>query len=131
MNLKNTPPDLSTYNALLERILNATSKQSEVIDGENRFCAMMDTLEEMDHRYNIKPNAESWGYVLKELVNCGDFRMGWIAIATMENSGITPPADLVQANQANADKAKASNSDFPANLRRAAPEGFDVKAWGL
>ena len=33
MNLANCPPDLTTYNALLERICNAKSKQSTPIPG--------------------------------------------------------------------------------------------------
>ena len=84
--------------------------------GENKFCAMMvcifffqlafresnrqhknsqDVLEEMDHRYNIKPNAESWTYLLKDLVLSGDFRLGWVCIAGMKSMKIEPPADLV------------------------------------
>jgi len=131
MNLANCPPDLATYNALLERILGCKSKRKEPIPGENKFCAMMDILEEMDHRYNIKPNAESWTYLLKELVVAGDFRLGWLCIAGMKSMKIEPPADLVAANEAIADKAKASGSDFPAALRRPPPETFDPKAWGL
>ena len=56
---------------------------------------MMDILEEMDHRYNIKPNAESWSYLLKELVATGDFRMGWLCIAGMKSLKIEAHADLV------------------------------------
>eukprot|EP00906_Rhabdomonas_costata_P002732 RCo004248 len=131
MNLANCPPDLATYNALLERILNCKSKRKDPVAGENKFCAMMDILEEMDHRYNIKPNAESWTYLLKELVATGDFRMGWLCIAGMKSLKIDPPADLVAANEANFEKAKASGNDFPAALRRPPPESFDTKAWGL
>lgn len=63
--------------------------------GENKFAAMMDILEEMDARSGIKPNAESWGYVLKELVQAGDFRLGWVCIAGMKSLGITPDQALV------------------------------------
>jgi hypothetical protein len=131
MNLANCPPDLATYNALLERITNCKSKRAEPVNGENKFCAMMDIMEEMDHRYNIKPNAESWGYLLKELVAVGDFRLGWLAIEGMKSMKIEPAADLVAANEANFEKAKASGSDFPPALRRAPPETFDTKAWGI
>eukprot|EP01001_Neometanema_parovale_P011783 NODE_8040_length_727_cov_29.145695_g7788_i0.p1 GENE.NODE_8040_length_727_cov_29.145695_g7788_i0~~NODE_8040_length_727_cov_29.145695_g7788_i0.p1 ORF type:complete len:192 (-),score=65.56 NODE_8040_length_727_cov_29.145695_g7788_i0:89-664(-) len=131
MNLANCPPDLATYNALLARILECKSKQAEPVTGESKVCAMMDILEEMDHRYSIKPNAESWSYVVKALVAEGDFRLGWLAIAAMKAEGFEAPADLVSANQAQADKAKASGSDFPAMLRRPPPEGFDTKAWGF
>jgi hypothetical protein len=131
MNLANCPPDLATYNALLERILNCKSKRREPVSGENKFCAMMDIMEEMDHRYNIKPNAESWTYLLKELVLCGDFRLGWICIAGMKSMKIEPPADLVSGNEANFEKARANGSDFPPALRRPPPESFDTKAWGI
>ena len=112
--------------------------------GENKFTAMMDILEEMDARSGIKPNAESWGYVLKELVNAGDFRMGWVCIAGMKSVGITPEAALVEvccypvhdsrppslpskANESNAAKSKSAGTDFPAILKKAAPESFEVK----
>eukprot|EP00996_Jenningsia_fusiforme_P003440 NODE_4237_length_839_cov_102.379747_g3911_i0.p2 GENE.NODE_4237_length_839_cov_102.379747_g3911_i0~~NODE_4237_length_839_cov_102.379747_g3911_i0.p2 ORF type:complete len:192 (-),score=43.20 NODE_4237_length_839_cov_102.379747_g3911_i0:198-773(-) len=131
MNLNNTPPDLTTYNALLERILNAKSKQSTPVDGENRFCAMMDVLEEMDHRYGIRPDAQSWGYVMQELVTSGDFRMGWLCIEAMRSLGVEPSAELIAKNSENSAKAKSSGVDFPPALRRSAPEDFDTKAWGL
>lgn len=37
----------------------------------------------------------------------------------------------LQANEANAAKAKAAGTDFPAYLKKAAPESFDTKAWGI
>jgi len=131
MNLANCPPNLTTYNCLLERILHCKSKRPTPVPGESKFAAMMDVLEEMDARSGIKPNAESWGYVLTELVEAGDFRMGWICIAGMKALGITPDAALVQANEANAAKAKANGTDFPAVLKKAAPDTFDTKAWGI
>lgn len=106
---------------------------------------MMDILEEMDARSQIKPNATSWGYVLQELVNTGEFRLGWVAINGMKALGYTPDPKLVevceqscliftllvQANEANAAKAKAAGTDFPAILKKAAPETFETKAWGI
>ena len=56
---------------------------------------MMDVLEEMDARSGIKPDAESWGYVLKDLVNDGDFRMGHVCIEGMKAVGVTPDAAMV------------------------------------
>ena len=131
MNLANCPPDLQTYNAVLERILNCKSKRAQPVKGENKFAAMMDVMEEMDARSGIKPNAESWGYVLKELVQSGDFRLGWICIAGMKSLGISAEQSLVDANEANAAKAKSAGTDFPAYLKKAAPESFDTKAWGI
>jgi hypothetical protein len=131
MNLDNTPPDLQTYNALLEKILTCPSKSATPVKGECKFTAMMDILEEMDARSQIKPNATSWGYVLQELVNTGEFRLGWVAINGMKALGYTPDPKLVEANEANAAKAKAAGTDFPAILKKAAPETFETKAWGI
>ncbi|CUG92208.1 ribonucleoprotein mitochondrial precursor, putative, partial [Bodo saltans] len=44
MNVKNCPPDLATYNATLQKIFEAGSKQSTPVDNESKFCAMMDLL---------------------------------------------------------------------------------------
>lgn len=59
MNVKNCPPDLETYNATLQKIFEASSKQEQPVENESKFCAMMDLLEEMSHRNKIKPNEES------------------------------------------------------------------------
>uniref|UniRef100_A0A7S1JHA6 Pentacotripeptide-repeat region of PRORP domain-containing protein n=1 Tax=Eutreptiella gymnastica TaxID=73025 RepID=A0A7S1JHA6_9EUGL len=131
MNMANTPPDLATYNALLERICNCSSKAATPISGESKFCAMMDVLEEMDHRQGIKPNAESWGYVLKDLINSGDFRLAMLCIEGMKSSGLTADAGMVSAVEAAASKAASSGTDFPAYLKKATPENFDTKAWGV
>eukprot|EP00993_Chasmostoma_nieuportense_P004114 NODE_4797_length_739_cov_367.393791_g4635_i0.p1 GENE.NODE_4797_length_739_cov_367.393791_g4635_i0~~NODE_4797_length_739_cov_367.393791_g4635_i0.p1 ORF type:complete len:214 (+),score=52.98 NODE_4797_length_739_cov_367.393791_g4635_i0:70-642(+) len=131
MNLKNTPPDLETYNALLERICNTKSKRSEPVQGESKFCAMMDVLEEMDHRNGIKPNVESWNYVLQDLVSEKEFRLGWFAIDAMKEMKIEPKAELVKLNDENAAKAKNDQTDFPSSLRRQPPLTFDTQAWGM
>lgn len=59
MNVMNCPPDLETYNATLQKIFEAPSKQEQPVENESKFCAMMDLLEEMSHRNKIKPNEES------------------------------------------------------------------------
>ncbi|KAL7703252.1 Ribonucleoprotein p18 mitochondrial precursor [Lotmaria passim] len=50
MNVKNCPPDLETYNATLQKIFEAPSKSDKPVENESKFCAMMDLMEEMQHR---------------------------------------------------------------------------------
>lgn len=125
MNLNNTPPDLETYNALLERILSTPSKRSTPVEGEDKLAAMMDILEEMDHRSGIKPNAESWLYVLKHIVEAKNFRLGWLCIAAMKRAGYDVPNDLAQANEASYNAAKSTNTEFP--VLEKFSDVFDVK----
>ncbi|EPY43139.1 ribonucleoprotein P18, mitochondrial precursor [Angomonas deanei] len=85
MNVKNCPPDLETYNATLQRIFEASSKADKPVENESKFCAMMDLLEEMQHRNKVKPNEESWTWVLKECVKSGQFRLGYCIAKLMEH----------------------------------------------
>eukprot|EP00744_Colponema_vietnamica_P001902 GILI01003084.1.p1 GENE.GILI01003084.1~~GILI01003084.1.p1 ORF type:complete len:187 (+),score=58.24 GILI01003084.1:35-595(+) len=118
MNVRNCPPDLATYNATLEKIFTATSKQSEPVDNESKFCAMMDLLEEMSHRNKIKPNQESWVWVLKSCVASGNFRMGYVVTRVLENEYKAAPADLVAANEETAKKAIAEGKEHPSHLSK-------------
>eukprot|EP00756_Hemistasia_phaeocysticola_P017273 Hpha_TRINITY_DN15528_c1_g1::TRINITY_DN15528_c1_g1_i2::g.104792::m.104792 len=102
MNRANCPPDLSSYKAVLRAILNSKSKYEEPSLGENKFCAMMDTLEEMDHRSGIPVDEECWQIVLEECVASGDFRAGRAVQVCMEDKYGKAPADLVAKNEANA-----------------------------
>lgn len=116
MNVRNCPPDLETYNATLQKIYEAPSKQAEPIENESKFCAMMDLLEEMSHRNKIKPNEDSWMWVMRECVQSGQFRLGYCIAALMEAEFKRAPADLVEQNEANAVKAKAEGRDHPSHL---------------
>mmetsp|Transcript_10229 Transcript_10229/g.19990 ORF Transcript_10229/g.19990 Transcript_10229/m.19990 type:complete len:191 (-) Transcript_10229:97-669(-) len=118
MNVKNCPPDLATYNATLQRIFEAPSKQSTPVENESKFCAMMDLLEEMSHRNKIKPDAQSWTWVMKECVKSSNFRVGFCIQRVMEAEVKGCPADLVAANQANADKAKSEGKEHPGHLAK-------------
>ena len=118
MNVKNCPPDLTTYNATLEKIHSAPSKGPVPVDNESKFCAMMDLLEEMDHRNKIKPNEESWKWVMKECVASGNFRLGYAVERVMKQQFSGAPADLASANENNAAKAKADDKEFPSHLSK-------------
>lgn len=116
MNVQNCPPDLETYNATLQRIYEAPSKQSAPIENESKFCAMMDLMEEMHHRNKVAPNVESWTWVMKECVASGQFRLGYCITKLMEAEFKTAPADLVKQNEANAAKAKSEGKEHPSHL---------------
>ena len=118
MNVRNCPPDLATYNATLEKIFTAASKQSTPVDNESKFCAMMDLLEEMSHRNKIKPNQESWVWVLKSCIASGNFRMGYVVIRVLETEFKSAPADLVAANEDLAKKAAAEGKEHPSHLSK-------------
>eukprot|EP01084_Bolivina_argentea_P000332 634_1 len=118
MNVKNCPPDLTTYNATLECIHTSPSKSTEPVDNESKFCAMMDLLEEMDHRNKIKPDVESWKWVMKECAASGSFRLGYAVERVMQQNFGGAPADLAAANENNAAKAKADDKEHPAHLTK-------------
>jgi hypothetical protein len=118
MNLANCPPDLATYNIVLRKIFECESKTATPQVGESKFCAMMDLLEEMRYRANLKPNEESWSWVMKECVKSGNFRLGYVIERVMKAEAGGCPADLVQANEANAQKAKAEGKEHPSHLAK-------------
>jgi len=118
MNLANCPPDLATYNVVLRKIFECESKGATKGDGESKFCAMMDVMEEMRHRANIKPNEESWAWVMKECVKSGSFRLGYVIERVMKAEVGGCPADLAAANEANAQKAKAEGKEHPGHLAK-------------
>ncbi|CCW65484.1 unnamed protein product [Phytomonas sp. EM1] len=116
MNVNNCPPDLETYNATLQKIFEAPSKAAEPIENESKFCAMIDLLEEMSHRNKIKPNEESWTWVLKECVQCGQFRLGYCIGKLIEAEFKKVPEELLKQNEANAEKARAEGNEHPRHL---------------
>eukprot|EP00796_Vickermania_ingenoplastis_P000993 gene993-588_t len=116
MNVQNCPPDLETYNATLQNIFESPSKQDQPVENESKFCAMMDLMEEMQHRNKVTPNMESWTWVLKECVSSGQFRLGFCVIQLMEAEFKSVPEDLKKANQENADRAKAEGNEHPGHL---------------
>ena len=119
MNVANTPPDLNTYNAALEKIFNCEFKQEEKVPGESKVCAMLDLIEEMEHRNRVKGNAVTWTWVMKECVKASNYRMGYVVSDIMKTVGGCP-ADLLSANEANAAKAKAEGKEHPAILSKQA-----------
>ena len=118
MNVKNCPPDLATYNATLEKIFTAKSKTTEPVDNESKFCAMMDLMEEMNHRNKVKPNEESWTWVMKECVASKNFRIGRVIERVMKTQCGNCPSDLVQANEANATAASNDGKEHPSHLSK-------------
>ncbi|EAN85671.1 ribonucleoprotein p18, mitochondrial precursor, putative [Trypanosoma cruzi] len=116
MNVSNCPPDIATYNAALQRIYEAPSKQAQPVENESKFCAMLDLLEEMNHRNKMKPNEESWMWVMRECVKSGQFRLGYCIQKVMEAEFKSCPADLVKQNEANAERAKAEGKEHPSYL---------------
>ena len=118
MNVKNCPPDIATYNATLQKIFDSPSKQSTPVENESKFCAMMDLLEEMSHRNHVKPNEESWTWVMREAVKSKNFRIGYVVQRVMEKECKSCPADLVAENEANAAKAKAEGKEHPGHLAK-------------
>jgi len=128
MNRQNCPPDLSTYKAVLRAILNSKSKYAEgPTSGESKFCAMMDTLEEMDHRSGIPVDEECWKIVMEECVASGDFRAGRAVAACMADKYGSEPADLVAKNEANAAAAAKEGREFPAALAKEAGGLFEME----
>ena len=129
MNVKNCPPDLATYNATLQTIYQTPSKlASGKYEGESKFCAMMDLLEEMSHRNKIKPDAESWSWVMKECIASGNFRVGYVIADVMNAEAGGCPADLASANEANAQKAIAAGKEHPGHLsQQVAMFDLDIK----
>lgn len=126
MNVKNCPPDLATYNATLQKIFESPSKQAQVVENESKACAMLDLIEEMNHRNRIKPNEESWMWVMKECVASKNFRLGFCIEKVMEVEGKGAPAELSKANAANAEAAKAEGKDHPSALKKQVGL-FDIK----
>ena len=120
MNVKNCPPDIATYNATLQKIFECASKSAEPVTNESKFCAMMDLIEEMSHRNKVKPNEESWTWVMKACVASGNFRVGYVVERVMKMECGNCPADLVAANEAHAQKAKADGREHPAHLSKQA-----------
>jgi hypothetical protein len=120
MNVKNCPPDLATYNATLKMIFECASKDVVPVPNESKFCAMMDLIEEMSHRNKVKPDKESWTWVLKECAASGNYRVGVVIINVMNTQpGIGgAPAELVQAIEALEAKAKAEGKEHPAALAK-------------
>ena len=119
MNLKNCPPDLATYNMTLRKIFECDLKSSSGAGtGESKFCAMMDLMEEMRYRGGIKPNEESWSWVMKECVKSGSYRLGYVIERVMKAEVGGCPADLAAANEANAQKAKAEGKEHPGHLSK-------------
>jgi len=123
MNLKNCPPDLVTYNTLIQKIFEAPSKRSEPMEGESKFAAMMDVMEEMAHRYRTKPSVDTWTPVLKELERTGQWRLGLLACLGMEHDGVTPPAEL----KAKFEEKQRTQSDRPITTEPQPADIFDVK----
>jgi hypothetical protein len=118
MNVRNCPPDLATYNATLGKIFECASKTSEPIQNESKFCAMMDLLEEMNYRGKVKPNAESWTWVMKECVASKNFRLGYVIERVLKEQYGGCPAELSAANDAAASKAKADGKEHPSGLSK-------------
>ena len=118
MNVKNCPPDLATYNATLAKIFDAQGKSTEPIENESKFCAMMDLLEEMSHRNKVKPDQESWTWVMKQCVASKSFHVGRVIERVMKAECGSCPADLVSANEANAQAAINDGKEHPSHLAK-------------
>ena len=119
MNLKNCPPDLATYNIVLRKIYECDLKNAGAnLAGESKFCAMMDLMEEMRHRNQIKPNEESWSWVMKACIKSGDYRLGYVIERVMKAENGACPEELAAANEANAAKAKAEGKEHPGHLSK-------------
>lgn len=118
MNLHNCPPDLDAYNATLKKIFECPSKGAEPMENESKFCAMMDLLEEMNHRNKIKPNEESWLWVMNECVASGNYRMGFVIERVLKEQFSGCPPDLVAQNDANGKKAVETGKEHPVHLAK-------------
>lgn len=125
MNQANCPPDLSTYKEVLRTILRCPSKyEGGVIEGESKFCAMMDALEEMEHRNKIKTDNECWASVMEAAIEAGDFRAGRALVACIP--GVIPQS-LIDANEKVAAAAEANGTAFPAELSKQPESLFDIE----
>eukprot|EP01061_Rhynchopus_euleeides_P042708 TRINITY_DN744_c0_g1_i1.p2 TRINITY_DN744_c0_g1~~TRINITY_DN744_c0_g1_i1.p2 ORF type:complete len:189 (+),score=83.97 TRINITY_DN744_c0_g1_i1:95-661(+) len=125
MNRANCPPDLTTYKAVLRAILRCQSKyEGGKIDGESKFCAMMDLLEEMEHRNSgMKADDDCWNSVMEAAIEEGDFRAGRALVACVPT---VSPA-LVDANEKLASQAASEGREFPAALTKQAENIFDIE----
>ena len=131
MNLSNTPPDLGAYNATLQRIHECDEK-FESPDAQpakekgDKLCAMLDLIEEMEQRSKIKPDAQSWLWVMKECVASGNYRMGYIVEKVWNERFGEATEDktftsLLEKNEKNAVQAKESGKEHPAHLKKVTP----------
>ena len=125
MNRANCPPDLTTYKAVLRSILRCPSKyEGGVIDGESKFCAMMDALEEMEHRNTgMDADDECWNTVMEAAIEEKDFRVGRALVACMPS--ISPA--LIEANEKVAAAKEAEGLAFPPHLTKQAENLFDIE----
>eukprot|EP01064_Diplonema_japonicum_P028120 TRINITY_DN424_c0_g3_i1.p1 TRINITY_DN424_c0_g3~~TRINITY_DN424_c0_g3_i1.p1 ORF type:complete len:185 (+),score=67.26 TRINITY_DN424_c0_g3_i1:49-603(+) len=123
MNRANCPPDLTSFKAVLATILRCPSKyEGGVTDGESKFCAMMDALEEMQHRNDIKADSECWDFVVQAALASGDFRAALALVACAEVS--QKYADEAEKMAAAAAK---DGKEFPAALQKQAESLFDIE----
>ena len=125
MNRANCPPDQSTIKEVLKAILACPSKyDGGKIEGESKFCAMMDLLEEMEHRNRgVKADDECWNFVMQAAIEEGDFRVGRALAACVPT---VSPA-LIEANEKVAQAAIAAGNEFPAALTKQAENLFDIE----
>lgn len=124
MNQANCPPDLSTYKEVLKTILRCPSKyEGGVIEGESKFCAMMDALEEMEHRGKTKADADCWNSVMEAAIEEKDFRAGRALVACLPG---TINQALIDANEKIAAQAEAAGTAFPAELTKQPESLFDI-----
>ncbi|KNH07463.1 ribonucleoprotein p18 mitochondrial precursor [Perkinsela sp. CCAP 1560/4] len=134
MNLNNTPPDLSAYNATLRRIHECSEKfkspeEHAPKERGDKLCAMLDLIEEMEQRSKITPNKESWVWVMKECVSSGNYRMGYIVERVWKNKfgDFTQDAEdknmtqLLEENTTNAVRSKESGKEHPPHLKKVTP----------
>ncbi|KAJ9463001.1 Protein P18 [Diplonema papillatum] len=124
MNRANCPPDLTSYKAVLQAILRSPSKyEGGKQAGESKFCAMMDVLEEMEHRNNTKTDIECWDLVLQGAIQENEFRAGRALVACVE--GASPK--LAEEIEKLAAKAKADGQEFPPALLKQSENLFDIE----
>ncbi|RNF00043.1 ribonucleoprotein p18, mitochondrial precursor, partial [Trypanosoma rangeli] len=101
-------------------------KQAQPVGEREQVLCDADLMEEMSHRNKMKPNEESWTWVMKECVKSGQFRLGYCIQKVMEAEFKSCPADLVKQNDANAEKAKTEGEEHPGHLSKQVGL-FDVK----
>ncbi|KAJ9454971.1 Protein P18 [Diplonema papillatum] len=124
MNRANCPPDLSSYKEVLKAILRCSSKYDGGRQaGESKFCAMMDVLEEMEHRNNTKTDLPCWDLVMEGAIQEQEFRAGRALIACVE--GISQK--LVDENEKVAAKLKSEGQEFPPALLKQSENLFDIE----
>eukprot|EP00009_Paramoeba_aestuarina_P005683 CAMPEP_0201522874 /NCGR_PEP_ID=MMETSP0161_2-20130828/18608_1 /ASSEMBLY_ACC=CAM_ASM_000251 /TAXON_ID=180227 /ORGANISM="Neoparamoeba aestuarina, Strain SoJaBio B1-5/56/2" /LENGTH=212 /DNA_ID=CAMNT_0047921829 /DNA_START=41 /DNA_END=679 /DNA_ORIENTATION=+ len=134
MNLNNTPPDLSAYNATLQRIHECTEKfrvpdEHPPKERGDKLCAMLDLVEEMEQRSKLTPDKDSWLWIMKECVASGNYRMGYIVekVWSARFGDIGDSADdkkmsqLLEDNTKNAVKSKETGKEHPAHLKKVSP----------